>query len=584
MQKPESSQNTFSLIWRIYLLAKPYKKSLVISFLLTVSIAFLGPYRPYLMQVAIDKYISAKDMNGLISISIWMGLLLLIQVLFQLVNTIVSNAIGQNVLRDLRTRVYEHIIRSRISFFDKTPVGTLVTRSVSDIETIADVFSEGLINIAGDLLQIIFILILMFGTEWRLSLVSLSVLPLLIYAGYVFKEKVRVSFEQVRNEVARLNTFVQEHIQGMHIVQLFNREAAEMKKFESINASHRHANIRSIFYYSVFFPVVEIIAAVSVGLIVWYGASRIIHFETSAGVIVAFIMYVNMFFRPVRQIADRFNTLQMGMVAAERIFKLTDDTDSSEPTSAYAPNKLSGNIEFKNVSFGYKVENPVLYDISFQLPAGRTLALVGETGSGKSTIVQLINRFYEHQSGEIIIDGTPIEQYDLETLRKHIAFVPQDVFLFSGSVLDNIRMFNTGITEQQVMNAALKTGAHEFISKLPDGYYQNVLERGLSLSTGQRQLLAFTRAWLYNPEVLILDEATANIDYESERLIQQATSVLMKNRTCIIIAHRLSTVVNADEILVLHQGEIIERGTHHQLISSESLYKSLFEKQFISVV
>lgn len=552
------------------------------SLLLTVAIAFLGPYRPYLMQQCIDTYMVQKDADGLLTISLWIGALLIVQVVFQLMNTILSGTIGQNVLRDLRQKVFGKLIHSRIRFYDKTPVGTLVTRSVSDIETIADIFSEGLINIAGDLLQIIFILILMFATDWRLSLVSLSVLPLLLYAGYLFKEKVRISFELVRNEVARLNTFVQEHIQGMHIVQLFNREQAELHKFKSINASHRDANIRSIFYYSVFFPVVEIIAAVSVGLIVWYGSLQIIHYQTSAGVLVAFIMYVNMFFRPIRQIADRFNTLQMGMVAAERIFKLTDDTESTERSADSNYKLKSGKIEFNQVSFSYNSEYPVLDSVSFTVPSSKTLAIVGETGSGKSTIVQLINRFYTHQSGTIMIDDVPVENYSLETLRKHIALVPQDVFLFSGSVLENIRLFNDSISEERVKEAAIKTGADVFISKLPEGYKQQVFERGLSLSTGQRQLIAFTRAWLYNPEVLILDEATANIDYESEQLIQQATRELMKNRTCIIIAHRLSTVVNADTIVVLKAGRIIEQGSHHKLISKAGTYKELFEKQFAS--
>ncbi|MFN5024603.1 MAG: ABC transporter ATP-binding protein [Bacteroidota bacterium] len=577
-----NTAGTFSLIWRIYSLAKSYSGLLLSSLLLTVAIAFLGPYRPYLMQQCIDTYMANKDAAGLVTISIWIGVLLVVQVVFQLLNTIISGIIGQNVLRDLRLKVYDKLIHSRIRFYDKTPVGTLVTRSVSDIETIADIFSEGLINIAGDLLQILFILILMFATDWRLSLVSLSVLPLLLYAGYVFKEKVRISFERVRNEVARLNTFVQEHIQGMHIVQLFNREHAELLKFKTINASHRDANIRSIFYYSVFFPVVEIIAAVSVGLIVWYGSLQIIDYQTSAGILVAFIMYVNMFFRPIRQIADRFNTLQMGMVAADRIFKLTDDAESTEQTTLTSYTVQKGKIDFRDVSFSYSNEHAVLDNISFTVPAGKTLAIVGETGSGKSTIVQLINRFYTHQSGSIHIDDIPVENYNLETLRKHIALVPQDVFLFSGSVLENIRLFNEHITEEQVKEAAIKTGADVFISKLPDGYKQQVFERGLSLSTGQRQLIAFTRAWLYNPEVLILDEATANIDYESEQLIQQATQVLMNNRTCIIIAHRLSTVVNADTIVVLKSGRIIEQGTHLDLIGRPTTYKDLFEKQFSS--
>lgn len=578
--KTKSPSFNMGLLRRIYALATPYRNRLYTAILLTICMAFLGPLRPFLIQYTIDHFIASGDKTGLINMSMGLFLLLLVQAGMQVWSTVLTNYLGQRVIKDLRMKVYDYLTGLRLAFYDKTPVGTLVTRTVNDIETIADVFSEGLINISGDLLQIVFILVFMFAINWKMSLVSLSVLPFLLYAGYVFKEKVRISFEEVRTEVARLNTFVQEHIQGMQIVQIFNREQREYDKFESINAGHRNANIRSVFYYSVFFPVVEIIAALSTALIVWYGARSIIQAEASIGIITAFIMYINLFFRPVRQLADRFNTMQMGMVAADRIFKLTDEHHNIEPSGTITPGKLKGDISFNNVWFSYVPGEPVLKGINITLTHGKTLALVGATGAGKSSIINLLNRFYEIDKGEILIDGYTLTELNIRKLRSQMAVVLQDVFLFSGSVLDNIRLNNTHVTEEQVISTAKMLGAHDFISRLPNGYYQEVHERGATLSVGQRQLISFVRAMVINPAILILDEATSSVDHETETLIQQAITTMMKGRTSIVIAHRLSTIQHADTIMVMDKGLIVEQGTHRELLNKNGYYKKLYELQF----
>lgn len=570
------------LLKRIYALATPYRGRLYTAIFLTISMAFMGPLRPFLIQFTIDHFIASGDKTGLVNMSIVLFLLLLLQAGMQVWSTVLTNYLGQRVIKDLRLKVYDYLTGLKLAFYDKTPVGTLVTRTVNDIETIADVFSEGLINISGDLLQIVFILIFMFASNWKMSLVSLSVLPFLLYAGYVFKEKVRISFEEVRTEVARLNTFVQEHIQGMQIVQIFNRENREYEKFSAINATHRNANIRSVLYYSIFFPVVEIIAAISTALIVWYGAKSIIQEEASIGIITAFIMYVNLFFRPIRQLADRFNTMQMGMVAAERIFKLTDEQDNIEPTGSITPPAIQGNIQFNNVWFSYVPEEPVLKGINLTVNKGKTLALVGATGAGKSSIINLLSRFYEIDKGEITIDGYNLKELDIRKLRGQVAVVLQDVFLFSGSVMDNIRLNNTHVTEDQVISAAKLLGAHDFISRLPNGYNQEVHERGATLSVGQRQLISFVRAMVTNPAVLVLDEATSSVDHETEAIIQQAITTMMQGRTSIVIAHRLSTIQHADEIVVLDKGEVVEQGSHKTLLDQNGYYKKLYELQFTS--
>ncbi len=565
---------------RVFALAKPYKAKLYTAIVLTVTMAFLGPVRPVLIQHTIDNFIATNNPVGLVKMSLLLFAILLAQAGMQVWSTVLTNYLGQHVIKDLRLQVYDYLTGLRLLFYDKTPVGTLVTRTVSDIETIADVFSEGLINISGDLLQIVFILIFMFTSNWKLSLVSLSVLPFLLYAGYVFKEKVRISFEDVRTQVARLNTFVQEHIQGMQIVQIFGRQAQEFKKFEEINTEHKVANIKSVMYYSVFFPVVEIISAVSTALIVWYASKGIMNEEASIGLITAFIMLINLFFRPIRQLADRFNTMQMGMVAAERIFKLIDDKENIEPSGTQTLSTIKGEIMFNNVWFGYNPNEYVLKGIDITLHQGKNVALVGATGAGKSSIISLLSRFYEIDKGEITVDGHLLTNLNMHELRKQIAVVLQDVFLFSGTVMDNIKLNNQNITDDYVMEVAKKLGAHDFIMRLPNGYQQNVYERGATLSVGQRQLISFVRAMVTNPAVLVLDEATSSVDNETEEVIQSAITTMMEGRTSIVIAHRLSTIQHADEIIVLEKGTIVERGNHQTLLNLDGYYKKLYELQF----
>lgn len=568
------------LLTRIYALAKPYKRKVFTAVVLVFSMALIAASRPYLIQYTIDHFIATSDAGGLVNMSLLLLVSLLVQTAMQVWSTVLTNFLGQNVIRDLRLKVYDYLSGLKLAFYDKTPVGTLVTRTVSDIETIADVFSEGLINIMGDLLQIIFILIFMFAVDWRLTLVSLSVLPFLLYAGYVFKESVRKSFEDVRTQVARLNTFVQEHIQGMQIVQIFNRQQKELQRFEEINRLHRDAHVRSVFAYALFFPVVEVIVAVSTALIVWYGSGRVIGGFGSIGSITSFILYTGMFFRPIRQLADRFNTMQMGMVSAERIFRLIDEKENREPTGTEPLTAIKGAIEFRNVSFGYVPGEYVLKNISLEAKEGETIALVGATGAGKSSVINLLSRFYEIEKGEILIDGRNIHSFKVSDLRRHIAVVLQDVFLFSGSVMDNIKLNNKEITDERVIETAQLLGAHEFISRLPDGYYQNVHERGATLSVGQRQLISFVRAMVTDPAVLVLDEATSSVDNDTELIIQRAIEKMMQGRTSIVIAHRLSTIQHAHEIIVLEKGNIAERGTHKELVSRNGHYHHLYKLQF----
>ncbi len=572
----------FGLMRRIFSLASPYKKQFYISAFITISVSFLGPIRPYIIQHTIDNFIAKGDEQGLIKMGITLFALLLFTALLQLWGTFLTNYLGQSIIKDLRNRVYKFLSTRQLKFYDKTSVGTLVTRCISDIETITDVFAEGLINITGDLLQIIFVLGLMFFTDWKLSFVTLSVLPFLLYAGYWFKEKVRISFEEVRTQVTKLNTFVQEHITGMQIVQIFNREEQEYAKFQAINAEHRDANIKGVFYYSVFFPIVEIISAVSTGLIVWHGAKGIIDHHTSVGVIIVFIMYITLFFRPIRQLADRFNTLQMGMVASERIFKLLDETEFDEASGDVNLTHVKGELEFKKVWFAYVNEEYVLKDISFKVNQGKTLALVGATGAGKSSIINLLNRFYEINKGEILLDGHNIKDISNQNLRANISVVLQDVFLFNGSILDNIRLYDKSLSDEKIIEKAKLLGADYFIQQLPDGYHQKVQERGATLSVGQRQLISFIRAMVNNPSILILDEATSSVDNETEEIIQKAISKMMEGRTSIVIAHRLSTIRNADEIIVMEKGRIMERGSHQDLLDQNGLYKQLYEHQFLA--
>lgn len=581
MQKSKPSAFESNILKRLFKLSGPHAKLFWFTFLFTILFALLSTIRPYIIQYIIDNFIPKGDFKNIYLFSAIVFGLLILSTVFQLLSSYLGALLGQLIIKDLRAKVFSHLSKLRLKFFDNTPVGTLVTRCISDIETVTEVFSEGFISIMGDLLQIIFILSLMFFASWKLTLVSLSVLPILLIAAYWFKESVRISFEEVRNKVSELNTFVQEHLIGMQIVQIFNKQDEELEKFKAINKEHRDANIKGVFYYSVFFPIVEVISSIAIGLVVWYGAKETINGQASAGVIVAFIMYISMIFRPIRQIADKFNTLQMGMVASKRIFALVDDETYIEPTGNIPFETLKSEIAFINVGFAYVDEDYVLKDISFNLTKGKNMALVGATGAGKSSIINLLSRFYDYQKGQILIDGIELKQYQTDTLRKHIAVVLQDVFLFSGSIYDNITLYNKAITMEQVIATSKLLGAHEFISRLPNGYNQSVQERGLTLSMGQRQLISFVRAMVVNPTVLVLDEATSSIDQETEDIIQYAIAKMMEGRTSIVIAHRLSTIQKANEILVLDKGEIKERGTHESLLQiKDGFYTSLYQTQF----
>lgn len=568
------------LLKRVYAFVKPYKKIFYISIFLTLSLAVIAPLRPWLIQKTIDGPVATRDINSLPKMLVLLLALLLIQTLVQYWHTLLTNSLGQSVIKDMRVKLFAHITSLRHKYFDQTPIGTLVTRNVSDLETIADIFSEGLIVIIGDLLQLSVIIGFMFYSDWRLTLISLSTLPILFVATNIFKNGIKNAFRDVRTQVARLNTFVQEHITGMQIVQIFNREEEEMKRFKKINRSHANANIRSVWYYSIFFPVVEILSAVSIGLVVWYGAKGVIAENISIGLITAFIMYINMLFRPIRELADKFNTLQMGMVSAERVFKVLDTQEHIANNGTFSPTTIHGKVEFKNVWFAYNDEQWVLKDVSFTVLPGQMVALVGATGSGKSSVINLVSRNYEFQKGQILIDDVDIRSYDVEVLRSKMAMVMQDVFLFTDTISNNISMKDERISQQEIEEASRQIGAHSFISQLPGGYQYNVMERGSTLSTGQRQLISFIRAYVVKPHLLILDEATSNIDTESEQVIQEATEKLTANRTSIVVAHRLSTIQHANKIMVFDHGVLKEQGSHEELLQHDGLYKQLYEIQF----
>lgn len=582
MTKVSGNAVDVNLLRRIFRYVTPYRSIFIWSIVLTVLLAILAPLRPWLIQFTLDRYILFDDHKGLIEMSLIMTGLLLLQTLVQYFNTFFTNILGQSVIKDLRVKVFNHIISLRLKYFDRTPIGQLITRTVSDLETIADIFSEGLIVMVGDFLQVIAIIAVMLYVDWELTLVVLIPMPLLVMASLVFKEAIKSAFQDVRTQIANLNTFLQEHITGIRIIQYFAREDQEMKKFKHINSMHRDAHIRSNWYYSIFFPVVEIISAVSIGLLVWYGSKSILSDQISPGVVVSFIMYINMLFRPIRELADKFNTLQMGMVGAERIFNVLDTDEQTEDKGSLQPQSLQGNIEFKNVWFAYNEENWVLKDISFQVKPGETLALVGATGAGKSSVINILNRFYEINKGSILVDGKDIRDYKLSYLRSHIATVLQDVFLFSDSIANNINLSNEEISRERLIQAAKEVGALEFIMKLPQGFDYDVMERGATLSAGQAQLISFIRAMVYDPRILVLDEATASVDTETEELIQHAINKLMQGRTSIVIAHRLSTIQNADKIIVLDHGEIKEMGSHQQLLKLNGFYRRLYDLQFNS--
>jgi ATP-binding cassette subfamily B multidrug efflux pump len=567
------------LFSRVMVYAKPYKDVLYKALMLTIVLAIVGVLRPYLIGKAVDEYVVTGDSNGLLLLTLIIVGVLFVEAFMQFYQTYYSNWLGQSVTIDMRSKVFTHITSFKLKYFDKTAIGTLVTRCISDIETIAQIFSQGLLSIMGELLKLVAVIAFMFFISWNLTLYRLAPIPLLILAMIVFKNSIKRAFQEVRTQVSKLNAFVQEHITGMVIVQVFNREKREKEKFRAINDIHKKAHIRSIWAYSVFFPVVEILSAVSLAFLVWWGAGGVLKEEVSLGDLLMFILLINMLFRPIRQLADRFNVLQMGMVGSERVFKILDTNEEIQDAGTLNSG-IKGNIKFENVWFAYNEEEWVLKNISFEAKEGEKIAFVGATGAGKSSVVNLVNRFYEFQKGEIKIDGVPIRDFDLDYLRNEIAVVLQDVFLFSASIAENITLQNDRITIEEVKKAAEAVGANQFIEKLPGGYDYDVKERGGMLSVGQRQLVSFIRAYVYNPKVLILDEATSSVDTESELMIQRAIDRLTANRTSIIIAHRLSTIQKADRIIVLDKGEIVEQGNHQQLLKADGHYKRLFDLQF----
>ena len=573
----------WSVLSRLMKFMTPYRGRFITVILLTLLLGVLAPTRPVLIQYTLDKDVAVGNYDAMVRMMILLLVLLIVNSIAQYVHTYLSGWLGQQVIRDIRARLYQHIISLRLRFFDKTPIGRLVTRTISDVETLSDVFSEGLAAMAGDLLQIIFILGFMFYEDWRLALLSLSTLPLLLLSTYVFKEKIKVAFTEVRNAVANLNTFVQEHITGMNIVQIFGSEKREFEKFKEINDEHKQSNLRSVLYYSVYYPVAEIIAAAGIGLLVWYGAKGVINVEETGvtiGKLIAFIMYIQMFFRPIRMIADRYNTLQMGIVSSSRIMNLLDEEEHVQKNGAYTPEHLKGEVIFDHVWFAYNEPDYVLKDITLHIRAGQTIALVGATGAGKSSIINLLNRFYEINKGTISVDGIDLNDYDLGALRRNIGVVLQDVFLFSDTILNNITLGNPDVTEEMVWHAADLVGARKFIDRLPGKLSYNVMERGATLSVGQRQLISFIRAMVYDPKILVLDEATSSVDTETEEMIQHAIVKMMSGRTSIVIAHRLSTIQRADKILVLDHGEIKESGHHEELLLREGYYSQLHKMQY----
>jgi ATP-binding cassette subfamily B multidrug efflux pump len=584
----------WKLLKRVMRYVKPYRATFIIAAFLTIFLAASALIQPFLMQITLDKYILGNNYNGLVVMISLMIAQLIIQTLAQYYQTYSTNSLGQSVIRDLRIDIFNHIMSLRLKYFDRTPIGMLITRTVSDLETIADIFSEGLISIVGDLLLVVAIIVYMLIKDWKLALITLIPMPFLLLSTYVFKEAIKSSFQEVRTQVAHLNTFLAEHISGISIIQYFSREDQEMRKFKAVNLKYRDANIRSNWYYSIFFPVVEILFAICIALLVWYGCKRILTDQQLAdlgtrnnpvtpGMILAFIVLLNLLFRPIRQLADKFNTLQMGMVGADRIFKVLDTDEVAVNTGKLKPTNIQGEITFDHVWFAYNDENWVLKDISFHVKPGETLALVGATGAGKSSTINILNRFYEIGKGAVKVDNVDIREYEVDFLRSQIATVIQDVFLFTDTIANNISLNNPSITREQIIAAAKDVGAHEFIERLPSGYDYNVMERGSTLSSGQAQLISFIRALVYDPAILVLDEATSSVDTETEILIQNAINKLMQGRTAIVIAHRLSTIQNADKIIVLDHGEIKEMGTHQELLKIEhGYYRKLYDLQFNS--
>ncbi len=586
MKKEKSNSGQivdFNILKRLVGFIVPYKSKFYVLIALTILLAVLAPVRPYLIQYTIDQDVTTGNHQGLLNMIMLLIGLLVVQGVVQYLHTYLSGWLGQYIIRDLRVKLYKHLVRLRLKFFDNTPIGQLVTRTISDIETLSDVFSQGLAAMVGDLLQLVFILIVMFYTDWRLALISLSMLPPLILSTYIFKEKIKTAFNEVRTAVSNLNTFVQERITGMSIVQIFGNEERELNKFKEINEEHRNANLKTVKYYSIYFPVAEIFSAAGIGLLIWFGAKGVMDQEETGitlGMLVAFIMYIQMFFRPIRMIADRFNTLQLGIVSTSRILTLLDSDEHIVDEGQIELIDVKGEVTFDNVWFAYNDDDYVLKNLSFKVSPGETLALVGATGAGKSSTINLLSRFYEINKGTIMVDEQNINTIKLDSLRENIGVVLQDVFLFSDTIRYNITLGNNDIKDEAIIEAAKLVGAWSFISQLPDTLDYNVMERGATLSVGQRQLISFVRTMVYNPKILILDEATSSVDSETEEMIQQAIAKMMHGRTAIVIAHRLSTIQKADKIIVMDKGEVKEEGSHDSLINREGHYAQLHRMQY----
>lgn len=573
----------FKILGRLMLFCRPYMSVFYILVLLTISLSILQPIRPYITQIIIDDYISANDIKGLQFMIVLLIALLAVNAVVMYFHTFLSGWLGQNIIRDIRIKLFSHLQKFKLQFFDKTPIGRVVTRNVSDIETIADIFGQGIASIIGDILQLVGIVILMFILNWKLTLISLSTLPFLFLTTYIFKEKVKLSFNEVRTAVANLNSYVQEHIVGMNLVQIFANEKKEYNKFISINKTHLNANLKAVLYYSIYFPVMELFTSIGLGLLIWYGAGQLFEEEVTLGVLIAFIMYLQLFFRPIRAIADRFNTLQMGVVSSKRIFDLLDKDEIINSNEKISKMDIVGRVEFKNLWFSYNPNDYILRDINFKIDKGQSVAFVGSTGSGKTSIINLINRFYEYQKGDILIDDVDIRDYNSSDLRKNIGLVSQDVFLFSDSILNNITLYNDNISEEEVWSSIRKVGAEKFINSLPGKLSFNVKERGGSLSVGQRQLISCIRIMLYDPKIILLDEATSSVDSDTELMIQNAISEILKNRTSIVVAHRLSTIKEVDKIIVIESGEIKEVGNHDQLLKKGGFYNKLYQMQYKNI-
>jgi ATP-binding cassette subfamily B multidrug efflux pump len=569
------------LMKRLLGYVKPYKHYVIFAIFLNVLVAALGPVRPYLTKIAIDKYIANSDYHGLMIIGLLLFGSLLFQAVMQYLLTYYTQYLGQRTLYDLRTQLFNHIQKLALKFFDKTPIGRIVTRATNDVEALGELFSSGIVMVFSDVFIIVWILVFMFFMDVKLSFVTLSVLPVLIYGTFLFRRKARESYRDVRLHLARLNSYMQEHITGMNVVKIFNKERNELDKFSNINNDYRTANIKSIFYYAVFYPGVELLSSIAIGLIIWYGGGEIIQSTLTIGVLFAFIQYTEMFFRPIRDLSEKYNIMQTAMASSERIFKLLDNqTFIKNPDNPIKLEKVTGKIEFKDVCFAYNENDYVLKNISFKINPGETVAIVGHTGAGKTSLINILTRFYNINKGEILVDGINLESLDKKDLRKYISIVLQDVFLFSGNIESNINLNSENISREKIIEAAKIVGADDFIRQLPNNYEEEVKERGATLSVGQKQLISFARALAYNPQILILDEATSSVDTETEQLIQRAIEKLLVGRTAIVIAHRLSTIQNADKIIVLHKGEIRETGNHQELLAKRGIYYRLYQLQY----